>query len=62
MLKFDPQIFLNIIEQFPDVDEDIKQIIEDKKAIKENNSFAEQAVRDDYVRKAIIEDYHDIIK
>ena len=62
VLKFDPKIFLNIIEQFPDVDEDIKQIIEDKRAIRENNSFAAQAVRDDLVRKAIIEDYHNILQ
>ena len=62
VLKFDPQVFLNIIDQFPDVDEDIKQIIEDKRAIRENNEFAQSALRSDLVRKAIIEDYQHILQ
>lgn len=53
---------MNIIEQFPDVDEDVKQIMEDNKAIETNNEFASVAMNSDLVRKNVVMHYNTLLK
>lgn len=61
VLKYDRETFQLIIDQFPDIHEDLKQLIKDKEDQQENEIFMQNAIKNDETRKLIIKHYNNII-
>lgn len=61
VLKYTKETFLQILEQFPEIEDNVKTTIKEKKEYLNNNKFLKQAIISDKVRKAIVKNYYDII-
>jgi len=51
-----------VVGAFPDMYEEMKQVVEDKWAHIENTEFLKNAIKSDETRKMIISHYNDIIQ
>lgn len=61
VFRYEKETFLKICEQFPDINEDIENLIDEKKEYTVNDDFLTKSIKSDKVRKAIINDYQEII-
>lgn len=61
VIKYERETFLQILDQFPDIQEDMNQMIKDKEDQMENEKFIKHAVNNDSTRNIIVNYYKDII-
>ena len=62
VLKYSRETFMLVVGAFPDMYEEMKQVVEDKWAHIENTEFLKNAIKSDETRKMIISHYNDIIQ
>mmetsp|Transcript_5915 Transcript_5915/g.10087 ORF Transcript_5915/g.10087 Transcript_5915/m.10087 type:complete len:219 (+) Transcript_5915:144-800(+) len=61
-LKYERETFLMILDQFPDINEDMQQIVKDKMSFVENQKFIKNKINDQETRNLIINHYKDIVQ
>lgn len=61
VLKYEAGCFQQIMDQFPDFYEDIKQMIDDQEEQKKDLRFIKTAINSSSIRGLIVKHYHDIV-
>ena len=61
VVKYEKPIFIQIIEQFPDVEEDVRAMMNDRDAIVGHAEYINAAVKDDSIRKQIVDEYYAVL-
>ena len=60
-LKYDRETFQSILDKFPDIMEDMQQIMKDKAEQQINEQFVKESINNNLTRKNIVKHYNDII-
>lgn len=61
VFKYEKETFLKICETFPDISEDIETFIAEKKEHIINDEFMDKNIKNDKVRKAIVDNYYELL-
>lgn len=61
MLRYERETFLLIVDQFPDVKDDMNQMLRDQEEQMINDQFFQSAIHDNKTKNAILDNYRELI-